>query len=68
MTEIRSTRNGKTASVSAHLAKQLVAGGKYEYLTRELRPETPKSAVISPITGKPKRQYKRRDLQPREEE
>lgn len=64
MTEIRSTRNGKTAKVSARLAKQLVAGGKYEYLTRELKPEKFGAAVSTPTTSKPKRQYRRRDMLP----
>lgn len=84
MTEIRSTRNGKTARVSKRLAKALVAGGKYEYLTREMRPAPPSAPIvqpavvaerpaapeveISPITGKPKRQYRRRAAQSQEEE
>lgn len=89
MTEIKSTRNGKIAKVSPRLAKALVSGGKYEYLTREMRPE-PSSvpqvqpamkpaepsynsspdgeAEISPITGKPKRAYKRRAVKSDEEE
>ena len=32
------------------------------YLTRELVADEPEEVEISPRTGKPKRQYKRRDL------
>lgn len=57
MTNIRSTRNGKTARVSPRLAKALVSGGKYEYLTREMKPESsavpqvqPTVAAAKPVT------------------
>lgn len=83
MTQIKSTRNGKIAKVSPRLAKALVAGGKYEYLTRDMRPEPAQvpqvqpavivseedsGVEISPITGKPKRQYRRRAVRSDEEE
>lgn len=92
MTQIKSTRNGKVAKVSPRLAKALVAGGKYTYLTREMRaapaaaPQVqpvvmtaddaaqveqvtyPPGTEISPITGKPKRQYRRRAVPSSEEE
>lgn len=90
MTHIRSTRNGKTARVSPRLAKALVSGGKYEYLTREMKPAPPSMPIvqpdvvaaepviaedpvtpavdISPITGKPKRTYRRRAAQQTGEE
>lgn len=48
MTHIRSTRNGKTARVSARLAKALVSGGNYEYLTREMKPEPQKIPQVQP--------------------
>lgn len=86
MTEIRSTRNGKTARVSKRLARALVKGGKYTYVDREMRPapqsapvvqphvtsqpeaQTAPEVEISPITGKPKRQYRRRAVQSTAEE
>lgn len=99
MTEIRSTRNGKTARVSPRLARALVKGGKYTYVDREMRPAAPSAPIvqplvttekqtdvvidttqltttdqsldqveISPITGKPKRQYRRRAVQSTAEE
>lgn len=71
MTQIRSTRNGKTARVSLRLAKLLVSGGKYEYLTRDMQPGPQAVPHIQPnvVPSKPKRQYRRRAAQqPGEEE
>ena len=79
MKKIMNVRTKQTTRVSDHVAKALVASGKFSYLTRELRPdaevqpgvaEVSKNAgvEISPVTGKPKRQYRRRSAKPAGEE
>ena len=77
--EIQNLKSGLTTVKSDRLADALVKTGKFGYATREMRadprlapivqPAVAESEVeISPRTGKPKRQYRRRSVESTEEE
>lgn len=51
-------RNGKQKEVKEQLGNALVA----RHLAREIRAEEEPAVEISPRTGQPKRQYRRRDM------
>lgn len=58
-------KNGKQKEVKDFLANVLIQRGlvKAVYETRQIEPEQTEEVEISALTGKPKRQYRRRDMQ-----
>lgn len=70
--QIQYTLTGAKRAVADHVGKALIACkvARAVYQTREIEPEpvskfdAEEEVEISPRTGKPKRQYKRRDMQP----
>lgn len=57
---IKEIRTGREVNVPDRIGDLLVIKGKHEYVTSATTAEV--EADISPRTGRPKRQYKRRDM------
>lgn len=68
--EVKNIKTGKVQSIDNRLVPLFEKGGKWERMgqieTRDIVAETEDNEEISEITGKPKRKYKRRDLQAEE--
>lgn len=62
MAEIEYVKNGRVADIDEPFATILVKAGAARFIDRQLKAEAEESAEISPRTGKPKRQYRRRDM------
>ena len=62
--QIEYVANGSKREVSDAIGKVLIARkiARRVYQTRQVTPEVTPEVEVSPRTGKPKRQYKRRDM------
>lgn len=59
--EVHSRKSGRVLRFKELTARALVGTGKFDYMTAEIMSDD--AEEISPRTGKPKRVYKRRDMQ-----
>lgn len=62
MAEIEYVKSGRVADIAEPFATILVKSGAARFIDRQLKSEAEESAEISPRTGRPKRQYRRRDM------
>ena len=62
MADIEYVKSGKVADIAEPFATILVKVGAARFIDRQMKAEVVESAEISPNTGKPKRQYRRRDM------